>query len=105
MILLLGQFYDEYLGIPFAAPPVDELRWQKPQPLEPWGDEVWNATQYSIHCTQLIAPLYLLIGMGGRSGEDCLYLNVWVPGGVQTNKYVSRSTANTHRDILKEITH
>ena len=84
-LTFVGRLYDEYLGIPFAAPPVDELRWEKPQPLEPWGD-LYNATQYSIHCTQLIAPIYIFIGMGGRSGEDCLYLNVWVPGGVKVNE-------------------
>ncbi len=86
-LFLVGLLYDEFLGIPFAAPPVGELRWEKPQPLEPWGD-VYNATQYSIHCTQTIDFIYRYILMGNVSGEDCLYLNVWVPGGVRVNKYV-----------------
>lgn len=79
--LLNGQLYEEYLSIPFAAPPVGDLRWRKPQPVEPWGD-ILNGTVNSIHCTQLISILYPLIGMGREDGEDCLYLNVWVPGGV-----------------------
>lgn len=83
--LFQGQFYEEFLGIPFAAPPVDEFRWAKPQPLEPW-DDVWNGTEYSIHCTQLVALVYPFIGLGGRSGEDCLYLNIWVPRGVAANE-------------------
>lgn len=84
-VLYLGLVYEEYLGIPFAAPPVDELRWQPPQSVTPW-DGILNATSYSIHCTQLIAPLYVFIGMGGISGEDCLYLNIWVPKGVEANE-------------------
>jgi len=86
LLYFVGRLYDEYLGIPFAAPPVDELRWEKPQPVEPWGD-LYNATQFSIHCTQFIAPIYIFVGMGGRSGEDCLYLNIWVPDGVRVNEY------------------
>jgi carboxylesterase type B len=78
------QPYEEYLGIPFAQPPVGDLRWKQPQPLTPW-EGVWNATSYSIHCTQLIAPFYVFIGLGGKHGEDCLYLNIWVPNGVAAN--------------------
>jgi carboxylesterase type B len=80
-----GQFYEEFLGIPFAAPPVGELRWQPPQPVQPW-DGVLNATTYSLHCTQFIARFYTFLGMGGQSGEDCLYINVWVPRGVEANQ-------------------
>ena len=86
--IISGKFYEEYLSIPFAAPPVDELRWEKPQPVEPWEPEVWNGTEFSMHCTQFIAPFYKLILMGARSGEDCLYLNIWVPKGVSANKWV-----------------
>jgi len=76
--------FEEFLGIPFAAPPVGELRWQKPVPPEPWTD-VLNTTVYSRHCTQFIAFGYPFIGVSPRHGEDCLYLNVYVPGGVQAD--------------------
>lgn len=83
--IFLEKFYEEFLGIPFAAPPVGERRWKNPQPVQPW-EGVLNATDYSQHCTQFIAPFYVFLGMGGRSGEDCLYVNVWVPEGVEANQ-------------------
>jgi len=76
-----GKQVEEYLGIPFAAPPVGELRWRKPVPAEPWTG-VLNATQYSPHCTHLLAFGYPVIGLSGENGEDCLYINIWVPDGV-----------------------
>jgi carboxylesterase type B len=79
------QVYEEYLGIPYADPPVGDFRWQRTRPLTPW-EGVWNATSYSIHCTQLISPLYVFVGMGGITGEDCLYLNIWVPNTVAANE-------------------
>ncbi|ELU04835.1 hypothetical protein CAPTEDRAFT_43776, partial [Capitella teleta] len=74
-----GNVYDEFLGIPFAAPPVGNLRWEKPEPVEPW-EGILEVTQFSIHCTHFLAPFYPLVGIAeGEHGEDCLYLNVWVP--------------------------
>ena len=43
----------QYLGIPYAAPPVGELRWRDPQPVEPW-DEVLPCTDYGPSCPQII---------------------------------------------------
>ena len=66
-----------YRGIPFAAPPVGELRWKAPQPVKDWKD-VRRATQFGPRCVQ--APLFS--DMNFRSdgmSEDCLYLNVWTP--------------------------
>jgi carboxylesterase type B len=82
---IAGNQYEEYLGVPFALPPVDSLRWTKPQPPEPW-DGVRDATKYSRHCSHLLAVIYQGIGMGGRYSEDCLYLNIWVPNGVDANQ-------------------
>ena len=80
-----ARFYEEFLGIPFAAPPVGDLRRQKPQLVEPW-EGVLNATASSIHCTQFLAPTYAVLGMGDVSGEDCLYLNIWVSRGVSAHQ-------------------
>ena len=85
-MLPAGDPYEEYLGIPFAAPPVGPLRFEKPAPLPPWGDEVLNATSFSPSCIHLLAAIYPLGGFGAQTEEDCLYLNVWVPEGVAANE-------------------
>ena len=62
------------------------LRWEKPAPLAPWGDEVRDATSVGPHCTHFLAFGYPVIGFSAANGEDCLYVNVWVPGGVEANE-------------------
>lgn len=67
----------EFKGIPFADPPVGQLRWREPQPVKPWTG-VRAATKFGPRCMQL--PIFG--DMNFRSdgmGEDCLYLNVWTP--------------------------
>lgn len=66
-----------FKGIPYAAPPVGDLRWQPPAPVVPW-DGVRKANTYGYDCLQNpfpgdAAPL------GGPMAEDCLYINVWAP--------------------------
>ncbi len=63
----------EFLGIPYAAPPVGALRWKPPAPAVPWGG-VLDAAAYSPACPQLPS----LTGTESAQ-EDCLYLNVWTP--------------------------
>jgi para-nitrobenzyl esterase len=66
-----------FKGIPFAAPPVGELRWKEPQPLKKW-DGVRRAVAFGPRAMQ--KPIFG--DMGFRSdgeNEDCLYLNVWTP--------------------------
>lgn len=69
----------EYLGIPYAAPPVGELRWKAPQP--PAKHEgVFKAVEFGPECTQIeMMPSYLMIGKKPNRKEDCLYLNIWTP--------------------------
>jgi para-nitrobenzyl esterase len=64
---------DEFLGIPYAAPPVGALRWQPPRPAAPWHG-VRSATSYASHCPQSSSAF----GEASTS-EDCLYLNVFTP--------------------------
>ncbi|MEE6288426.1 carboxylesterase family protein [Georgenia sp. MJ173] len=62
-----------FQGIPFAAPPVGDLRWQDPQPPSPW-DGVRDATAPGPACAQGDGEV-----PGGSSAENCLYLNVTTP--------------------------
>lgn len=64
-----------YKGIPFAAPPVGNLRWREPQPVAAWTG-VRRAQEFGPRAMQL--PLYSdMVFRGGAPSEDCLYLNVW----------------------------
>ena len=64
-----------FKGIPFAAPPVGDLRWKAPAPAKPWTG-VRKADSYAPGCMQDPGMLKMM-GASARVGEDCLYLNVW----------------------------
>lgn len=64
--------YDQFLAIPYAAPPIGPLRFRPPQPAVAWSG-VRDATQPSSECVQ--QPRNKL----WKVGEDCLYLNVYAP--------------------------
>jgi para-nitrobenzyl esterase len=65
-----------FRAIPFAAPPVGDLRWRTPQPPAPW-EGVRDATAFSPACMQSGETVP---GLGIEpTSEDCLYLNVWTP--------------------------
>ena len=68
-------------GIPFAQPPVSDLRWRAPQPVKPWPG-VRETTEYSHDCMQLPFPSDAA-PLGTEPAEDCLYMNVWRPAGEQ----------------------
>lgn len=66
-----------FRGVPFARPPVGELRWREPQPVQPW-EGVRKADNFGPRAIQ--RPLFgdMVFRSDGVS-EDCLYLNVWTP--------------------------
>lgn len=72
-----------FLGIPYAKPPVGELRWTYTKPPDPWT-QPRECTKYSPVCPQPTVPLY---GDLGPSSEDCLYLNVWTAAKVTDGKF------------------
>ncbi|MDH3480893.1 MAG: carboxylesterase family protein [Gammaproteobacteria bacterium] len=93
--LLLGEYVENrtvaaFLGVPFAEPPVGELRWRAPQPLRT-KLERRDATEFAPACMQTMRILdwyrYMAESFGGSAdfyddleiSEDCLYLNIWTP--------------------------
>src|SRR3984957_7446287 len=72
---------NEFLGIPYAAPPVGALRWRPPQPAASWPG-VRAATAFAPHCPQLASPF----GQASTS-EDCLFLNVFTPSHMQAGAH------------------
>ena len=97
-----------YLGIPFAAPPVGDLRWRPPAPAAKWAG-VKSANAFAPACTGGGSPSGIRTQAAGRgnapapapapaqargrqagprgggSSEDCLYLNVWAPATKEAN--------------------
>ena len=71
---------NKFLGIPYAAPPVGELRFKPPQPISAWKPSTYNASYFRSICMQpgdyniLFWPNFL-----HPDSEDCLYLNVYTP--------------------------
>jgi para-nitrobenzyl esterase len=73
-----GTAIRSYKGIPYAAPPVGELRWKPPQPAKPWKG-IRLAKNYPATCPQVqLLP--------GPQSEDCLGLNVWTPAKSASDK-------------------
>lgn len=68
-----------FRGIPYAAPPVGDLRWRPPQPPRPWSEPL-AATQLPPSGPQNRSALTPL---PDNYSEDCLYLNLWTPAAQQ----------------------
>ena len=66
-----------FLGIPYAAPPVGDLRWRAPRPAARWSG-VREATRFGPDCMQLPFPSDAA-PLGTEPAEDCLTINVWRP--------------------------
>jgi Carboxylesterase type B len=73
-----------FLGIPFAASPVGDLRWKAPQPVEAW-EGVREAKAFGDDPMQPIVYADMIF-RGPQRSEDCLYLNVWTTAGTDADK-------------------
>ncbi|XP_055696890.1 acetylcholinesterase [Phlebotomus papatasi] len=92
-------------GVPYAKPPVDNLRFRKPVPVEPWHG-VLDATRLPYSCIQERYEYFP--GFPGEEmwnpntniSEDCLYLNIWAPvkGRVHHNHFQSHESTSTERN-------
>lgn len=96
------QFLDEndgfqtvysFLGVPFASPPVNELRFEPPQRPAAWKPRTYNATFFRNVCPQKnlsyfeksIRNVWPEFSWENDSNEDCLYLNIFTPGNKSSN--------------------
>ncbi|MFL6216032.1 MAG: carboxylesterase/lipase family protein [Blastocatellia bacterium] len=78
-----------YKGIPFAAPPVGDLRWKAPQPVISW-EGVRACNQFGPECPQAPYPAGSIYARPlEKQSEDCLYLNVW-----------TTAKASDHRPVM-----
>ena len=116
----LAQPVEEFLGIPFAAPPVGDNRFRAPQPATKWTG-VRDASKAGSICPQI-----RIVGPLGLGNEDCLYLNVYKPAnataesklpvmfwiygggyfigdGVEFGLYDGKALASTHNVVI--VTH
>lgn len=70
---------EAWLGVPFAAPPLRDLRWKAPQPVQPWQG-VLHADRFAPECLQPLRGSLQNHYFGNEAtSEDCLYLNIWAP--------------------------
>lgn len=75
-----------WFGVPFARPPLRELRWQPPRPVEGWNG-VLHADRFAPMCLQNLRSRTMNHYFGNEAtSEDCLYLNVWAPQGAAGRK-------------------
>ncbi len=67
-----------FKGIPFAQPPIGDLRWREPRPVQPWKG-ARKADDFGPRCMQRTSPGADYWFRSATMSEDCLYLNVWTP--------------------------
>jgi len=92
----VGKIVDCFLGIPFAKPPIGNLRFRAPEPLDAPSDDTpreFDATQRPASCYQTVDTAFEskyvdLWNPNTNMSENCLYLNVWKPQGGAAKKAV-----------------
>ncbi|KAH8686084.1 prolyl oligopeptidase-like protein [Tricladium varicosporioides] len=67
-----------YKGIPFATPPISDLRWKAPTSPSNWTG-ILNATSFGPDCAQSYSALGVFSSGSEDISEDCLYMNIWTP--------------------------
>ncbi|KAL0060374.1 hypothetical protein AAF712_012825 [Marasmius tenuissimus] len=105
---------EQWLGLPFALPPVGDLRFKAPVPVTQASNALKNATTFGDACPQLSSS-----SLGAPISEDCLYLNVfrpqntladaglpvlfWIHGGQWTSGAASKASYNPTRMIQRSV--
>jgi len=81
-----------FKGIPFAAPPVGDLRWKAPQPVVAWNG-VRKCDDFGPQCPQAPYPAgSMYASPPQKQSEDCLYLNVWTAANPNERRPVGQAT-------------
>ena len=70
-----GKEVNQFLGIPYAEKPLEDLRFKKPLPIKQWSEPI-EATNWPNPCLQ---NEFIHLKPNKNSSEDCLYLNIWSP--------------------------
>ena len=79
----LASGVEAWLGVPFAAPPVRDLRWKPPRPVAPWRG-TYHADRFAPECLQPLRSHRQNHYFGNEAtSEDCLYLNIWAPASAR----------------------
>jgi para-nitrobenzyl esterase len=85
---LLDSGAKAYYAVPFAAPPVRELRWHEPTPAKSWKG-IYNADSKITNCYIALRATTLNHYFGEiKSSEDCLYMNIWAPPGAKSGDHL-----------------
>ncbi|CAG2178953.1 unnamed protein product, partial [Oppiella nova] len=95
---VLNTSVDQFLGIPYAEPPVGALRFAKPVPIKTPKKNVIDGTILGNSCMQIEDPDAKKLLPNLTYSEDCLVLNVWTPNAV--NKSLSSSEAPALRPVM-----
>ncbi|CAK8684419.1 unnamed protein product [Clavelina lepadiformis] len=78
-----GVRVDRFLAIPFADPPTGDLRFRPPVAHKGWGSDVYDASIDLSYKLREKTCLQTVVGFGTMGSEDCLYVSVWVSGGIE----------------------
>ena len=90
-----------FLGLPYAAPPVGDLRWKAPESAAKWKG-VRDASHYGARCMQ--APVFAdMVFQDSGPSEDCLYLNVFVPAIRKERQQAPRNVLDSRRRLFWRI--
>ncbi|CAH0590427.1 unnamed protein product [Chrysodeixis includens] len=92
---LMDVDYYGFMGIPYAVPPVGELRFLDPQPLDPW-EGVLRTTKEQPACIQFNNDVKKGQSLGHYGSEDCLYLDVFTPAIDEQKRAVVMFIFNDH---------
>ena len=81
----VNRYVDQFLGIPYAQPPIDEQRFRRPQPIvDGYDQKPLMALNWPSNCRQIAVPKFneYSVYLNQTFQEDCLYLNIWSPSSL-----------------------